>query len=316
MRTCWTNRTTESFARNTIEGSQAVESAGRRSVSEQASFGPSPKIERRSSFMGALSKCVTIAAVAVLLGAGAMQANAQVVTNPPAAGAQIGASGSFAVGAHLDSATLAAMPKLRSPSAADLKWTLDNIRSTVTGGHTPYMQPSFEPGAGAYVSRPHNAWDAPNPVNTQYTIKTIPKDGFVHISVPVFVSGHCPDMYDADLYPRFTGKPMPDDLVERKKANAKLYSTAGSPLHNVHWLWLRHVGGNTPDEVLVKGLPSNGEPVHMVQLAIKVKPGDHLQVRWSPFVGANPDHPIAHPDGFIGGRTFDIIVPQNVTIER
>ncbi len=222
---------------------------------------------------------------------------------------------SFAAGSKL-APVEAQQVKLRSPSAADISASVAGFESTVTGGHTPYLTAFFEPGVNATTTRLHNAWNDANPYNTQYTIRKLPKDGMIHVTMPVWVSGHTPDQYDAALYPKYTGAPMPDDLVERKKANAKLYMHPDSPKHNIHWIWVRNIGTNSPDELLVPGLPANGKPVHVVQLAIRAKPGETLELRWSPFVGRDPQHPIVGPDDFVGGRTFQIIVPKDVEIEK
>lgn len=269
----------------------------------------------RGGFLGTLWQAAGVAVVAVMLSVGAGLGGAEAsndATSPTAiTGTQLGGA-SYATGAGLGTGQVQA--QLRSPSADDLKHSLLSFRSTIESGHTPYMQPFFEPGVGATVTRSANAWNSPNPVNTQYTIETLPKDGYVHVSMPLWVSGHTPDMYDAALYPKYTGAPMPDDVLARKKANAQLYAHPSSPMQNVHWVWARHLGSNTPDEVLIPGLKAGGEYVRLVQLALKVKPGETVQVRWSPYPGADPNHPIVGPDDFVAGRTFDVIVPKNVKI--
>lgn len=335
MRTMWTTVPDNSVGVGMIEGTgfrsgfqhSPAEDAGSSSIGtpppetpdapDAPLFSQRTKRRRDGWASSLLRTTIAVTAFAMLLGAhpiGAQQHANRPDLSASVQAARLGAQ-SFAVGSPLAPIESQAIA-MRSPSAKDLKSEIESIKDTIERGHTDYMTAFFEPGVGASVTRYHNAWNDSNPYNTQYTIKTLPKDGMIHVTMPVFVSGHTPDQYDADLYPKYTGAPMPDDVTKRKIANAKLYANPKSPKHNVHWIWLHREGAGGPDQTLMPGLRADGEYVRTVQLALSAKPGDTLVVRWSPFTGPDPEHPIVAPEDFVGGRTFTIIVPKDVEVER
>lgn len=206
--------------------------------------------------------------------------------------------------------------KLASPTE---RHHLDGIRDEVQAlaflqmehytrnGATPIFEPFFKPGV-AQQTEWGGRWDEPK--TRQYTIHELGPGGSVTIDLLCPVSGHAPDQYPDEMYQRYTEHgTAPQDEHLRKRANAKIYSQT-----NAQWVWLRAPGGG-PDQLLAQDVRANGRYVTPVRVTLSnLEPGKEYQVRWSPFVGEDPNNPIVWPDAFPNGRTFRVKIADDATI--
>ena len=151
-------------------------------------------------------------------------------------------------------------------------------------------------------------WDEDK--NRAWTVTHLGPNGSVDLLLLCPVSGHAEDSYPDALYQQFTSySTAPTNKFDRMRANAQIYSN-----NNSQYIYLTEDPSSYQiGKIVVADVKANGRYVTPVRVHLEgLEPGKTYEVRWSPYVGSDPNNPTVHFAGFKNGRTFRLIVPAHV----
>jgi hypothetical protein len=152
-------------------------------------------------------------------------------------------------------------------------------------------------------------WDEDK--NRAWTVHQLGPKGSIDILLLAPVSGHAEDSYPDALYQQFTKsfKKAPADAHTRMRANAEIYSN-----NNSQYVYLTDDPRSYQmGKIVVADVKADGRYVTPVRVHLEgLEAGKTYEVRWSPYVGADPNNPVVHFAGFKNGRSFRLIIPSNV----
>jgi hypothetical protein len=210
--------------------------------------------------------------------------------------------------------------KMADPKArADLA-SLDGVHQVIRllemeahtkNGATPIIG-VFIDGAVATQTEYGGRWDEDK--NRAWTVRSLGPNGSIDLLLLCPVSGHAKDHYPDALYQQYTShRTAPANDYERMRANAQIYSN-----NNSQYVYLTDDPSSYQmGKIVVADVKANGRHVTPVRVRLEgLEPGKTYEVRWSPFVGADPNNPTVHFAGFRNGRSFRLIIPANVQVAQ
>ena len=155
-------------------------------------------------------------------------------------------------------------------------------------------------------------WDEDK--NRAFTVHQLGPNNSIDMLLLCPVSGHAKDHYPDELYQRYTSySTAPSSDQQRMRANAQIYAH-----NNSHYVYLAEDPSSYQmGRIVLADAKANGRHVTPVRVHLEgLQPGKTYEVRWSPFVGSDPNHPIVTYHGFRNGRSFRLIIPTNVAVLR
>jgi hypothetical protein len=185
------------------------------------------------------------------------------------------------------------------------------MEANTKNGATPVIS-VFIDGSVATQTENGGKWDEDK--NRAWTVHSLGPNGSIDMLLLCPVSGHAEDHYPDELYQKYTSyRTAPANKSERMRANAQIYSH-----NNSQYVYLSEdPGAYQMGKIVVADVKADGRHVTPVRLHLDgLQPGKTYEVRWSPFVGADPNNPTVHFAGFRNGRSFRLIIPANVQIAQ
>jgi hypothetical protein len=217
---------------------------------------------------------------------------------------------------HPDQALEILKAKMRDPAArADLA-SLDNLHQvlwllqmeTDTKNYATPALGIFIDDSVATLTEHGGKWDEDK--NRAFTVDRLGPNGSIDVLLFCPVSGHAEDTYPDALYQQHTShQSAPASKLQRMRANAQIYSH-----NNSQYVYLTDDPTSYEmGKIVVADVKANGRYVTPVRVHLEgLEPGKTYEVRWSPFVGSDPNHPVVTHHGFKNGRSFRLIVPSTV----
>jgi hypothetical protein len=155
-------------------------------------------------------------------------------------------------------------------------------------------------------------WDEDK--NRAWTFSKLGPGGTVDLLLLCPVSGHAKDHYPDELYQKHTKhQSAPANDHARMRANAEIYSH-----NNSQYIYLTDDPSSYGmGKIVAADVKADGRYVTPVRVRLSgLEAGKTYEVRWSPFVGSDPNNPTVTHHGFKNGRSFRLIIPANVTIAQ
>ena len=210
--------------------------------------------------------------------------------------------------------------KLADPKARAELAQLDGIHAVIRllemetntkNGATPVISVYID-GSVATQTEYGGKWDEDK--NRAWTVHSLGAKGAIDLLLLCPVSGHAEDHYPDELYQKYTShRTAPANKSERMRANAQIYSH-----NNSQYVYLTDDPSSYQmGKIVVADVKADGRYVTPVRVHLEgLEPGKTYEVRWSPYVGADPNNPTVHFGGFRNGRSFRLIIPADVQIAQ